>query len=95
MFLKLCIFLCDRFAAPMLPGLLDFVQTFVLFGAAVGFYYVGAELARRAYLASLEAAVAWALSACLSAVLSFFTDRLVNHRFHSSRANRSAARSGA
>jgi len=95
MFLKLCIFLCDRFAAPMLPGLLDFVQTFVLFGAAVGFYYVGAELARRAYLASLEAAVAWALSACLLAVLSFFTDRLVNHRFHSSRANRSAARSGA
>ena len=77
MMLKLCIFLCDRFAEPVYPGPLDFLQTFVLFGAGAGFYYGGAEICRRAYTTSLEASIAWACAACLLSGLSFFTDRLI------------------
>ena len=69
--LKLLIFLCERFAAPIYPGLCDYAQSIMLFGTFFVLYYLGQTLCRFAYTSSLWGAVAWASSTCLLAVFAF------------------------
>ena len=75
--LRILIYLCDRFAAPIYPGMLDYLQTLVIFAVFFVLYYAGQVASRAAYTTSLSLAVVWTCLAVLAAILalSFFAGK--------------------
>jgi len=68
--LKLMIYLCERYSAPIFSGWLDYGQSLVLYAAFFAVYMVGAIVSRLAWRHSLELCLAWGVVSVL--VTGFF-----------------------